>query len=157
MEAAVGLARDLSAVGIDPGETLLNSVETLAETVGDDRELLATLLDAIHRFIVALDERGVHATYPIQQGLSATVAAWSANPAGLPDALAAFCSQDSVRYKRMAQAKLAPRRRIGKGLLRGVARTCEAHAQGGIDRDTAKDRLEPVSYTHLTLPTIYSV
>ena len=87
VEAAVGLARDLSAVGIDPGETLLHSIETLAETVGDDRELFTTWLDAIRRFIVALDERGVHATYPIQQGLSATVAAWSANPAGLPDAL----------------------------------------------------------------------
>ncbi len=87
VEASMALARALGAAGVDPGVTLTDSVATLAEAVGDDRGLFEELMGALERFVLALDERGVHATYPIQQGICGTIQAWAADLDGLPDAL----------------------------------------------------------------------
>ncbi len=85
--ASMDLARELGAAGIDPGTTLQDAVVVLARVAGEDRDGFAAGLDSVRRFVLALDERGMHPTYPIQQGLCGTIEAWGTDLDGLDDAI----------------------------------------------------------------------
>jgi hypothetical protein len=91
VSASMEFARHLAEAGVEPGNTLLEALPSLAAVPGQNPARFSSALDAVQTFVLALDERGVHATYPIQQGVRGTVEAWAAEPEGFAEALGDLC------------------------------------------------------------------
>ncbi|HBP16952.1 MAG TPA: hypothetical protein DEA08_04035, partial [Planctomycetes bacterium] len=57
------------------------------------------------------------------------------------EGLRAARQEEPERYQRVVAHRLAPRRRVGRGLLRAVRATVAAHAAGELERERALERL----------------